>query len=269
MVKRKEFFVSLLFSLLFFLVPTLIDLFLLMGSNKISLYPAWAYFGLSGRPSGNYVTRDAIECFQILILPFLCTLVYSCCIFDEHTSGVAKFVLPRSQRANYYLSGAIVSFLGAFIVIFIPMIVSQLAFSIAVPFESMRSLATEPIYDNAFFEMGYWKGLALNSPYFFNLLYCFIPALIGGLVGLMSFSISLIYKRRRFLVLTLPGLIWWVSSLAAPMLGHPQWTMGYMIAPPIGLENMRLSSLIISTLTILGIDVLLLVYKMFFVKDEL
>lgn len=269
MIKRKEFYTSLVISLSFILIPTFIDLFHLIGKDKLSLYPAWSYFGLAGISSTESILRGVIQIFYILILPFLSSLAYSYCILDEYASGTIKFLLPRTQRKSYYLSGAFMSFIGAFFVILIPMLICQLIFYIAVPAESFRSTATEPLYDNSFYELEYWKNIALNFPYIYNLLYCFIPALVGGLWGLLSFSISLVYRRNRFLILTLPGIIWLISSFIAPLLGHPQWILGYMIAPPIGLKYMKLSNLINSILIVSGVDGLLLFYKIIFAKDEL
>lgn len=267
MLRKKEFFMAFCISTAVFFVPALFDLASLKGNDVSSLYPAWFYFGLSGL-SSSYMMRNVIECFYLLGLPLVCSLAYSYCVFDEYTFGVANSLLTRAQRKQYYLSGAAMTFLGAFFVIFVPMVMSQLTFAIAVPLTSFRSTATNPLVDDSFFEFEYFKSLAINSPYLYQLLYCFIPSFVGGLVALMSFSFSLVYHRNRFLVLTLPEIIWLISSFVFPLLGHPQWVMGYLVAPPLGLAHMKLAYLVAAVLTFFVFDTSLIAYKILCKKDE-
>ena len=101
-------------------------------------------------------------------------------------------------------------FLGAFLILFFPLILEQLILFLVCPVDTpyiMSSSSAADDYAAVFGAGAPLTALQLNQPYLLNLLYCVIPAATGGLMALLSYSLSLFLRKSRFLVLTLPRLL--------------------------------------------------------------
>lgn len=267
MIKRKDFYFAFLFSLIFLFATTILDLARLYGSDVITLSSAWMYFGFSSFTLTPYSMM--IQLFMMLLLPFIASLTYSYCYFDDYNYGVSKTLFARVSRNQYYFSSALVTFLGAFFVVFIPLLLRELVFVIAVPLNSPVITPGYPVDDLIFRNVNFFKDLCFNHPYTYFFIYCLIPAFVSGLIGVLSFAISLFYKKNRFLVLTIPGIFYIVFCFVCSLTGNTGAAPNYLIFPSLGLTGIELTPLIVEIVILLMIDLTAIGIKMRFQKDEL
>lgn len=242
MVQHKEFIFSLSLSLCIVLIPLAMDFSSFYQMDILSLKPAWFCWGVnghgyvSGKCTGTVeLTPHIIQLFNIFLLPLIASLAYSYGYFDDCKNGVSKFLIPRTGRKSYYLSNACTAFWGAFLVVFLPLILEQLILFIACPLNTPYIMSSNPAVDDyaAVFGAGASLiALQLNHPYLFNVLYCIIPAVTGGLLALLSYSLSLFLRKSRFLVLTLPELLWIVIDFGiANFGGSEQAALNHLVQP--------------------------------------
>lgn len=268
MVRRKELFFALLASIVLLLLTSLADLYNLWESDVLTLCPAWMYFGFASVSMSHY-SKMLLQMFMMLFLPFVSSLAYSYCSFDDHQTGVYKFLFSRMKRSVYYGSAALATFLGAFFILFLPLLLRELVFILAVPLSSPILTPGYPVSDLIFRNVNFWKSLALNNPYLYFFIYTLIPSLVGGLLGLLSFSLSLYYKKNRFLVLTLPGILTIAFSFICSITGNTGMVLGVLVLPPQNMSGIKLTPLIVEVAILIGINLLALIGKVRFQKDEL
>lgn len=268
MFRRREFYFALLASVVLLLATALGELASLLRSDVLELCPAWMYFGFTSVATAPY-SKMILQMFMMLLLPFVASLAYSYGCFDDYQTGVSKILFSRVKRSVYYHSAAFVSLLGAFLVLFIPLALRELVFMIAVPSNSPVLTPGYPVDDLVFRNVNFWRSLCLNHPYVYFFIYTLIPALAGGLIGLLSFSISLYYKKNRFLVLTLPGILYIVFNFVCALTGHTGVSPSYLILPPQGVKGIEWMPLVIEILALILINLAALIGKVRFQKDEL
>lgn len=269
MLKRKEFFFSLSISLTLFLVPAFLDIMQMYKSDVSNLRPAWYYFGLSVAPLVSHFSTNIVQLAFLLFVPLLSCIAYSYCYFDESKNRAAVLVVARAGRRRYYVSSAAVVLAAGFLVIFIPMAFSQIAFLIALP-SNPPAPVTSPAYtDTALKNVTYFTFLANNAHYAYNFLYCFISAAICGLIGLLGYSISLFNRKNRFVVATIPFILYLISEFIFSLIGKAEWQLAFIIAPPIKIPGIKLSYLLVTAIGLLLINFSALFYKIHFTGDEL
>ncbi len=268
MVQRKEFYFSFLVSLCITFFSTVFELAEIYKTDVLNLFPAWIYFGFSSY-SVTPVSLAFLQIFAIFALPFLASLAYSYCCFDNYRDGLYKILIPKFGRRRYYLSCAVAVFIGSFLLIFIPFLLREAVFLIAVPANSTVLGPGSPLSDSLFRNVHSLGSLALNHPYIFYFVYCLIPSLTGGCIALLSFSISLFYHKSRFLVLTLPGILYLVCNFLLPMLGVPQAAFSSLVLPPRGIRGLVLTPLLVYWAILLLGNSICLECKIRLSKDEL
>lgn len=268
MFRRREFYFALLASVVLLLVTAFGNLAALFRSDVLELCPAWMYFGFTFVSTAPYL-KMILQMFMMLLLPFVASLAYSYSCFDDYQTGVSKILFSRVKRSIYYNSAAFVSFLGAFLILFLPLALRELVFGIAVPLHSLVLTPGYPTGDLVFRNVNFWRSLCLNHPYAYFFIYTLIPALAGGLIGLLSFSISLYYKKNRFLILTLPGIFYIVFNFVCALTGHTGVSPSYLILPPYDVKGIELMPLVIEILILILINLAALIGKVRFKRDEL
>lgn len=275
MVQRKEFIFSLSLSVCFVLIPLFIDLFSFYQMDTLSLKPAWFCWGVNGtgyragKHSGTIaLTPHMLQYFNAFALPLVAPMAYAYGYFDDAKSGVVKFLIPRTGRKAYYLSNACTVFLGAFLILFFPLILEQLILFLVCPVDTpyiMSSSSAADDYAAVFGAGAPLTALQLNQPYLLNLLYCVIPAATGGLMALLSYSLSLFLRKSRFLVLTLPGLLWIVVDFGiASVAGLHRFTFNQLVQPRGTFPAWAAFAVVL-----LFLDIALIWGKLAFAKDEL
>lgn len=269
MLRRKEFFFALLISLLIFLVPASINAIMLRGRDVATLAPAWGYFGAVPHIADSTLS-SAQQIYFLFFFPFLVSMAFSSCAFDDKQAGINKLIIERSGRNNYYKSQAIVAFFSAFLIIFIPLLLSELAIMVAIPLYSNKITSYYPLEPDLIFRnVNFFQSLCYNHPYLYYFLYTIIGGAFGGLIGLLSYSISLHFKINRFLVITIPGIVYLVAMLLLNAFGLRAISPDILIVPPTNTEGIKLEYLLIFGGSLLLANLLAIWSKIHLTKDEL
>lgn len=278
MLLRKEFFAALMISTLLFLVPCFTDMLRLFGRDLSGIKPAWYYFGLSLSPGVTYDSPVFVIFSFMLIAPLIAGLAYSCCYFDESRYGARNLLIVREGRRGYYLSSAFTVFAGGFLVIFLPLLISQLVFCAAVPLASYASVSSDgygfvagasSYAEDTYSLMQFFNGIAINHPYVFNLIYCVIPAVIFSLIGLLSYSLSLYFKKNKYLCLALPFLLYLILDSMLALSQMKAFSLTASAMPGFHTENLSPAIPVIVVLGLLLVNACALGNKIMFEKDEL
>ncbi|WOC33372.1 MULTISPECIES: hypothetical protein [Caproicibacterium] len=218
MLRGKSFYFALLLMCGLTAAFMLQSISTFINLDQTLLRPAWylwyqnAVQSLMDRGStSGYMTLLGMTGF--LLLPFVAVLGYGASYYDGLKTGTVKSVLSRTSQKAYFVSGAIVTFTGAFLVILIPYVFEQMILLIlCAGAPQQNAAALSPVMDN----WGYWLdvpeflwSLQMNHPVLFDLLCCLNPAMVGGAFAVLTYSLSLFIHKNRFLVLTLPGILLW------------------------------------------------------------
>lgn len=268
MIQRKEFILAMTISILLIFILLFISLLSFYKTDILNLKPAWFCWGVDGDgyhwgATGSLnLAAWAIKILNFIVLPFIASLSYAYCCYDDRQSGVLKFLIPHVGRNVYYLSNTCAVFIGGFLVIFIPLILEQFILCIAFPLNVPFMMSSDPIIDDYITGLGKTSapliGFHLNHPYLFNALYSVIPAITAGLMALLSYSLSLFVNKSRFLIMTLPGLLWVVFIFVTNI------PLSQLIAP-----TDQLSHWIVFTVILVIINAMAIGSKLLFTKDEL
>jgi hypothetical protein len=275
MLQHKEFILALSFSTCIVLIPLFIDLFSFYQTDILSLKPAWFCWGVDGagyvfgRHSGTIeLTPHVIMLLNFFALPLLAPLAYSYSCYDDGKNDILKILIPKTGRAAYHLANVSTAFWGAFFILFLPLILEQLILLIVCPLNTPYIMSSSPAVDDYLLftkTEPFLAALRLNHPYLFNVLYCVIPAVTGGLLALLSYALSLFFQKSRFLVLTLPGILWIVVSFGLSNLGG-MWeiTFNHLVEPYGTFYPWAVFAAVL-----LVIDTVMIGVKLLFAKDEL
>ena len=268
MVRRKEFFSTMLISLLFFLLPATIDVMKLQGKNIAALSPAWCYFGYTN-VVGGFTSAPAVQLYFLFFFPFVASMAFSTCAYDNKKTGISKFIIQRSGRKNYYVSQAFTIFCGAFLIVFISSALGELVTIAAVPLSSIKSNPYYPLMpDLPFRNVIFFQSVCYNYPYLYFFIYDVISGIFSGLIGLLSYSISLHSKINRFLVITIPGIVYLIAGLIFNTFGLHAMSPEYLVVPPTNIEGIKLEYVLFFACSLLIINLLAIWAKIHVDKDE-
>lgn len=228
MLHCMEFFFALTLSFLIIFIPLIVNLTTVYKADITAIKPAFKYWGISGisfKSNSDIGPLNNAFCNMLFIgilFPFISSFAYSLHCFDDKSHGIANIILPRTGKKVYYTAQLITSFVSGFIVIFLPLILEQLVLLISFPAaSSLNVFGNGVIGDNAMnirynYTQNEFSAFQMNNPYMSNFIYSLVPAFGGAFMAALSFCISFFVKnsKGRFLVLTLPGILWLVGGFA-------------------------------------------------------
>ncbi len=187
MLRRSQTRFAMTFMLLIVIISFLENCFAYMGVDVTSTISAATAF--MGQVGGSNLTAMLFYNFFIF---FIGCMMFSDNFFTERNNKLINSIVTRSSKSRYLIANATVSFIGAFLVIFIGLIISQLLSLAVFPTEStvaMKNLATyHPLSEDL---GGVFPGLLFNSPYLVNIIFSLYAAVWAGIMGLLSFVVSL------------------------------------------------------------------------------
>lgn len=190
---------------------------------------------------GNYESMQTpLFCFYLyFLMPFLAAAVFGDCLYLDVRRRYAGCVAVRSSLRSYLFSGALVAFVGGFLVVLVPLLVSQLLAFVAFPATSgqdayqlfLNSSAAE-VDSTSWYDRTLFLGLFLNARYLLNLIFIVYDALWGALLALAALVLSLYVRTSRLLVVGLPALVLIVSSYLLPSdLSIGQYLLFSLVTP--------------------------------------
>ncbi|MFL0194084.1 hypothetical protein ACJDU8_00545 [Clostridium sp. WILCCON 0269] len=160
---------------------------------------------------------------MIVFIPLLSNIVYSDSYYVDSHTGVYKNIITRVNKRHYIISKAIVILTVTFFVFFIPLLLNQLLCLITYPVEGIDHNYCFPAYD-----IGYQNYTAnwlfeltrFNNPFLYNVIYMIIISIFASLFGLIGYIISLIYNKKRFIIVIAPFILNIVIEIFIDILGR-------------------------------------------------
>lgn len=252
------FVVAFSFSLLLLLVPALMRILALQGSLDTALAPAWFYASQLEPPPVNPY-RSIMEYYVLFGAPLMGAIVYGAFFYDDSREGIVPAFFTRISKYTYWCSGALAAFLSAFLVVFVPLLLSKLLFCVAVPLDTLKFSPGYPTEDIYYRNIHIFKQLAIQHPYvFYYLLYSVIPALFSALLAVLSFGLSLFVRKSRLLLVLLPGIGTQVVSFLVALFGSVHWSPASLLSPSHSITGVYPAQLIVLFAVLLAADALLL-----------
>lgn len=159
-------------------------------------------------------------------------------------------VAARTTKARYVWATAAAAALSAFVVVLVPLLVSQLlallAFPVSAPdgfVTSFNDAASMPhVFGAGSQEYLLWD-LRWSHPYLHNLVFIAYDALWAAIMAAASVAVSLYARRGRLVVLGAPTLVYLVSLFALPRWASlssylypgvaPETSLAFMAAAPV------------------------------------
>ena len=155
---------------------------------------------------------DRMQVQSMRTLAFLLMLLVAASVFSDSLyldvkSGAASSIVTRSTKTAYVLSGALLSFVGGFFVLLVPLVLLQVFAFAAFPIDgSFSGNIGVPAYaDDG--QVVLFAAQVEAHPYLMNLAFAFYAAFWAGVMSVVSFSLSLFVRKSRLVILGAPTLV--------------------------------------------------------------
>lgn len=204
MISRREFKISLGLSMLFVTAAFLESCFTLWGKDRSELYSASA--GWVGNI--NLMQNQTMQVFYFLGIFIIAALAFSDDYLISRNNRILPAILARTSFRQYFLSGTLASFLGGFIVILIPLAISQLLSFLVLPFSGVEPFLTNASWEDTTYTAGYlFPFLKYQHPYLNNMVFLVYASVFAGIMSAVSYLISFFIRRSKLFVIGLPSII--------------------------------------------------------------
>lgn len=162
-----------------------------------------------------------------LLFPILLVVLYANSYANEKKDNYILYVKPRTHLANYIFAkgfvNAIVTFIVAFLMIFIPFLFVQY----------MDPLFNIIQYETDFYEpvsVGTFEFLVERSIFLYGLLYSLWVAINGVIYTTVAYLLTIVLKNR-FVALSVPFLFWFIMNFITGILGIEQFSPIFSVFP--------------------------------------
>ncbi|WP_039222638.1 hypothetical protein [Clostridium novyi] len=154
------------------------------------------------------------------LMPLTCSLIYSDSYYTDIKNGIYKNIVTRTNRFNYVLSKIIITFTVSFLIIFIPLIIDQILCYMCFPFRGHMNYFGDPsyIYINTIYPDVQLHYMSIFHPYINNFIYILINSLFGGLLALLSLSISFVIKKNKYIIVLSSFIIFEIYKFISEIL---------------------------------------------------
>lgn len=205
MVRRKGFLFSFSFSLFFVLAVYLLDVMDMLGNDKFLCANSQAHYLFS--------IWSNWEGYFILVFPFLVLFPFSFSYITDNHVKITQLLTTRMPFHTYYITKAVCCFLGAFLIIFIPVCIGISLNAVtftdgiyelggAVPYSASLEQALTGCLNTGENQHTFpMLGLFVSHPVIYEYVWTFFVAISAGVVSVFSFSCSYFIKRLQVLLL--------------------------------------------------------------------
>lgn len=219
LLNRNEFKIAWVLSMLFVTVAFIEASFMVWGKDKSELFSA----ALGWIGNKNIFFGTVMFVFYFFAVSIIAALPFSDSFLKDKHSRSLSAILTRCEWGSYIKSGFFLTFISGFIVIFVPLLLSQaLAFIVFSPAGDMPmkiwgtgAWDAAPATDACVF-----PAIALNHPYLNNMIFIFYASLFAALNAVISYVISLLGVSKKLFVLCLPTIICIVYSGLIDFIGR-------------------------------------------------
>lgn len=261
MLARTEFKISLTVVLLVIATSFYVLCGKVYGSDNGQLCSA--AYGWLGRSTDLDIRIMSI--FYYLFVFFIGSMAFSDSQFVDRKIKVRSMILARCSLREYIASGALVSFLGGFLVMFIPFIFSQLISYIILPLHGVGFTLNAGLpswQDNPF--DSFLAPIFYNHPTIYNLIAILYLSFCAGALALLSFALSHYIKKGRLLIVGLPAIMVIVEGAIFP--GNRTFSYYLMLG---GIEGQTIQVYLGVPLCVLLVSCIMLLFKTRLLRDEL
>lgn len=173
----------------------------------------------------------------VIITPLSASLIHSDTYVNEYTSKLAYVTITKAGRFNYYISKAIIVIITSFLASILPFLLDQLLCLVSFPFQTLMTFFGWGIYENDYLFLISkikYKTLFFNNPIMYNYLHIFYVGLYGTLSGILSYTFSLFYTKKQFMVIIFPTILMLGILLVASAAGMDDIIfVNYLVSYPL------------------------------------
>ncbi len=167
----------------------------------------------------------------LLLLPILGSLPHSGSLLEDEESGFKNAVCTRVCKSDYIKGKYFITFLGAFLVIFPPVLLNIMLQSTVTSFitptpESAMTEVQLPL-------VSFGQRLFFERPLIYLIITSFQWGILGGclaVIGMISYSIM----PKKYFVVLFPFFIWKAADLIFQMIGFHFLMPSEYFSPPLG-----------------------------------
>lgn len=212
MVKRKKFIYLFLFVFTVIALSYLESCFHYYGMD-ISIIPSSA-MGWIGRTPNNSSTTGNLHIWAgfctYLLLP-ISAVVFADFYLTDQKSGTYSTIITRSSSNIYHISGAVLCFFGAFIIVFIPLLLLYPVCFILFPTDATiyPFLNTRSFYDISRVHDNWvlFPTLFYSYPHVSNFIAIIYNSALAGVWALFSYALSHFFRISKVLLFVLPTIL--------------------------------------------------------------
>lgn len=208
---RTEFKIAWLLCMIFVVMAYIEACLSVWGEDQSNLFSAAT--GWIGNV--NIFSGNVMQLFYFFGISIIAALPFSDSFLEDKLSRSLPAVLVRGTWKSYLTSGLFLTFFSGFLVILIPLLLSQILALLIFPVNgdlpmgiwgsgAWTSLSTTDTY--------VFPSLVLNYPYLNNMVFIFYSSIFAGLNAVASYILSLLGIRRKLFVLCIPTIFWLLYS---------------------------------------------------------
>lgn len=235
---------------------------------------------VSALPSAAYGwpwNMDRMQIQSMRVLAFFLMFLIAASVFSDNflldiKEGITPVIASRCSLRSYLASNALLSFAGGFLIMLIPLVISQILAFLIFPINgTFANHFNNPVYMYEGDGNLLFPSLTYNFPYLNNMVYALYASLWAGGAALLSFSISLLIRKNRLICLGIPTAISLLSWQIAPVLagGKDCMTHFFYLYPFPSVPGLSVQYFVIAPLVVLAASAVLIAVALRIKKDVL
>lgn len=180
----------------------------------------------------TYQVEQQLEVYEVgfeyfvLFYALICVIPTAWMMYCERKTHYIKYILPRTKLRTYIFVKAFMSMIIGFVIVFSLSLISLMIALYIVPevpkiISSFDASTGEPISVS---EMRIFGDLFVTQPFFYGFVSSVWKGMIGALVGLFGFVLSL-FIRNLFVILTGPFLYTIIENYSLSVFGLEQFRL--------------------------------------------
>lgn len=262
MFSRKETKFAFTFMIGLILISTIENSLNMYGMDISKIYsPANGWVGYA-----DILQIQSFQIFYVILIFIISAIVYSDIPLVNKKNNISNIIIARSNRGKYYISGAIATFIGAFAVIFVPLIISQCISLVMFPFSGKNiDLINTPSW-NFFIDDKNWlfPSIFYNHTYLYNFIFIFYASLVSGIFSFLSYSIAMCIRKAKLIAICIPTLLVLLFGTLNPL-----YSISYYIYPSFGFSLRSYEVFFFVPIIVLVISIIIFTFKLLIKQEDL
>jgi hypothetical protein len=216
---------------------------------------------------------DALQIQSMRVFAYFLIFIIAASVFADNLlldskSGIVACIATRCSTPLYVAVNAILTFLGGFFVVLLPLAISQLLAFLVFPIEgTFAGHYNTPVF---FFEGDgniLFPSLYYNYPYINNMVFALYASLWAGIMALLSFALSLVIRKNRLISIGIPTALALLSIFIVPLVFDSSMTYVYYLYPNSAISGLNPIYFALAPLVILVASAALIAWVINVKKD--